>query len=267
MRTELMGLSKQSDPLVFTRAQIEWLLDHIGNEDGAIRDDLVYQLFARGFCSGGFNDEQKRFIAARATASAGLFTHIGERNGYFVYTRTFTALLGQLLLATDADDSFLTPQQLQTWLTWAIRYLQEENDWRGFVSGHGWAHAIAHGSDLLSAAVAHPAMTMDQLAQSLAVVANVLQRQQAPFLDDEEERLAMIIIEAARNHHYPRAAVTDFIKTTDEQLRQANDDALPTYYRLSAWKRVLQTIYFLEPTLQSVIEPLMTQYYQRNGYI
>ena len=268
MEQELRALAEQEDPLTFSTAQIEWLLAHIGDPDGAIRDGLVYQLLGRGFFAGGFSVEQKQLIAAQATANAGLFAGIGEQRGDLVYTRTFTALLGQLMLAADTQQSFLTAEQVQTWLTWALRYLHEENDGRGFVPEHGWAHAIAHGSDLLSAAVAHPAMTFPQLQQALAVVVDVLQRQTAAFLDDDEERLAMVIVGVARNAHYPRAEVLQFLAATTAQLfAMDNGSDWRSYYRVSAWKRVLQTLYFVAPSLQASVQPLLVQYYQRNGFL
>lgn len=73
MRKALASLLTKSDPLNFTASQIQWLLAHIGDPDGAIRDDLTYTLLARGFMAGGFNTGQKQLIARQTTAGEALF--------------------------------------------------------------------------------------------------------------------------------------------------------------------------------------------------
>ncbi|WP_225047238.1 DUF2785 domain-containing protein [Lacticaseibacillus kribbianus] len=261
----LRKLSTRPDPLHFTPRQVDWLLDHIGDLDGAVRDDLVSQLLARGFVAGGFTQEQKQAIAARVTAGNGLFAGIAEPVGDRVFTRTFTALLGQLLLSTDRTEPFLTTAQREIWLTWALRYLQTEQDWRAFVPGHGWAHGIAHGSDLLAAAVAVPTSGEAYAKAALLAVTDVLDRLTTPFEADEEERLAMVVLQAAAAHP---EGVRQYLIRTDAarwEAQAAGPDPEP-YYRLAAWQRILKTLYFLSNPLRETVTPLIRRYYKASGY-
>lgn len=96
---------------------------------------------------------------------------------------------------------------------------------------------IAHGSDLLAAAAAHPKITTAQLQQALDVVANVLAQQKKPFLDDEEERLAMVVLRVSQNSNHATDSIsrffneTDIIRWTDYTEHPHKNKA---YYRVSS---------------------------------
>ena len=269
MYQELVTLSLAKDPLRFTNNQCIWLLDHVGDPNSKIRDQLVYSLFARGFQTPGFTKHQKKLLADLATQRAQLFDGIDNPQSDKVFTRTFTALLGALFLDTDAREPFLTIKQRNTWLDWAINYLRLEQDWRGFIPEKGWAHAVAHGSDLASAAVAHPKVIPAQIKQALAIIPNILSWQKTPFLDDEKERLATIIQTASRSPQVQLKQITSVLAKTDQQ-RWADYDQNPSnlsaYYRLSAWKRILTSLYFIAPPLRPEVLPSIERYFRKMGY-
>ena len=270
MENELKKLLSMPDPLQFNQHQCEWLLDHIGDPNAEIRGNLVYSLLARGFLTEGFTTAQRKAIATRTTQQAQLFTGLNNSDNDKVFTRTFTALLGAILLETDSSKPFLTDKQIQTWIDWALKYLQVETDWRGYVPVKGWAHGIAHGSDLLAAAAAHPKITTAQLQQALDVVANVLAQQKKPFLDDEEERLAMVVLRVSQNSNHATDSIsrffneTDIIRWTDYTEHPHKNEA---YYRVSSWKRLMMTLYFMAPSMQPTLLPLVTKYFQKMGYL
>ena len=58
--------------------------------------------------------------------------------------------------------------------------------------GKGWAHAIAHGADALDALAKHPLLKKEDISRILHAVQHSLFRQ-VDYLDEEEERLAIII--------------------------------------------------------------------------
>lgn len=62
---------------------------------------------------------------------------------------------------------------------------------------------------------AHPKITTAQLQQALDVVANVLAQQKKPFLDDEEERLAMIILCVCQNLNQTTGSIRRFFNETN----------------------------------------------------
>lgn len=181
MENERKKLLSMPDPLHFTDHQCEWLLDHIGDPNAEIRANLVYFLLARGFSTEGFTTSQRKAMATRTTQRTQLFTGLNGSDNDNVFTRIFTDLLGAMLLEIDSSKPLLTDNQTQIWIDWALKYLQIETDWRGYVPIKGWAHGIAHGSDLLAAAAAHPKINTAQLQQALDVVANVLAQQKRVY--------------------------------------------------------------------------------------
>ncbi|EPC73472.1 hypothetical protein Lpp71_08677, partial [Lacticaseibacillus paracasei subsp. paracasei Lpp71] len=66
-------------------------------------------------------------------ATSTTFTGLNGSDNDNAFTRTFTALLGAILLETDSSKPFLTDNQTQTWIDWALKYLQIETDWRSYV--------------------------------------------------------------------------------------------------------------------------------------
>lgn len=269
MKAILTSLLNQTTA-TYSDQQCAWLVTHIGDLDSDIRDQLVFNSFCHGFLDHCFTNEQMRRIANDVTTKQLLFCGITGQNEDDIYTRTFTALLGSLMLHVDKENAFLSDFERQTWLAWSITYLNTEDDWRGFTQEHGWAHGIAHGSDLLTEAATHPSFSSIQLKQALDTVKNVLYKQTSPFLDDEEERLARVILAVSSNRKSDRHHTLNFIKQLNDELwsqyhtLDANNAA---YYRLSAWKRILMTLYFNDTTFQVAIKPMITQYFAEMGML
>ncbi|BDR58932.1 DUF2785 domain-containing protein [Xylocopilactobacillus apicola] len=257
MQNELKNYLSLPDPLTFSNQQVEWLIDHLGDLDGNIRDRLTYTLMGRGFMAHVFTMEQKQYITHTVIDENLLFKDIDKPQNDQVFLRTFIALLGALILESDAEEEFLSSNDRNTWFNWAIEYLKLENDWRGFIPGNGWAHAVAHGSDLLASAVSHP--DFFRFDDALEVVKNVLRRITDGFKDDEEERLAMVIISA-----YDKLALQDlksYLLETDQEIWNHNSGSNADYYCKTTWKRILTTIYFLQPQTKDLCYPLIMKHY------
>lgn len=268
MQNELEHLMAQPDPLSFSEAQIQWLLAHIGDPDGAIRDGLTYTLLARGFMAGGFTGAQKQAIARQTTDNEVLFAGQGLESD-LIFTRSFTALLGALILSADAESTFLTDGQRQIWFAQALKYLPSETDRRGYVPGHGWAHGIAHGSDFLAAAVQHPAFPPAQLPAAAQAVSAVLLATTAPFADDEEERLAVVWSSIAKLEG-GEASVIGQLQTCSQQVWTSYEQApaeVQYYYRVSTFKRVCEALFFLSPSLKAAAQAEIDFYFKRMGFL
>ncbi|WP_054662191.1 DUF2785 domain-containing protein [Lacticaseibacillus camelliae] len=267
MQQALEAKLNEADPLTFTGADVAWLIAHVGDLDGHIRDDLTFTLIARGVLAGGFTAAQQRRVNDAIVASKQIFSGIDAPQNNAVFLRSFTALIGSCILQADAQRPFLTRTDRGLWFQWALEYLYRERDWRGYVAGHGFAHALAHGSDLLAAALAHPLFGSARQEVVLGTVRAVLDRIIQPLAEDEEERLANALKQGLQAHTLSQATLTHFLTATDQALWQGADSERAAGYRLSAWKRVLQTLYFLAPSLQQACLPLLRHYYRENGYL
>jgi hypothetical protein len=75
--------------------------------------------------------------------------------------------------------------------TWLLR----EHDLRGWVPGHGWAHAVAHGADALGSLAASPHLGGPELEVLLDVVAErLLLPVERLFVAGEPDRLAAAVV-------------------------------------------------------------------------
>lgn len=142
--------------LIFTNAKVNLLFKNIGNLNPTIRDDFVYTLFARGFLESAFTHEQEQNVINAFIKEKGLFQDIDKPENDGVFLRSFSALLGSVILEKDKETKILTATDRNILFDWSIDYLMHEKDYRSFVETKGWSHSVAHGSDFLSAALSHP---------------------------------------------------------------------------------------------------------------
>jgi hypothetical protein len=78
----------------------------------------------------------------------------------------------------------------------AIEYLLDEPDRRGFVPDLGWINATAHAADLLKFLVRNPLTGVDEHRRVLHALQALLTRGEGPvFVDDEEDRLVLVVVD------------------------------------------------------------------------
>jgi len=242
MQNELEELINQdSGKITFDASQIDYMLQNIGNLDPHLRDDVVYTLFARGFFENSFTSDQKAKIVTNFISSKNLFKGIDQPKNDLIFLRTFSALLGSLILDDDKKHSILNATERKTLFDWSICYLQEEKDFRGYVKGKGWAHSVAHGSDFLGSTLSHPDFTTNNAADIFAIIKTVFENMQGPFIDDEEQRLAFAFFEGVHFGKISTAEFNSFINCFNSKIYQqlAENDRI-SWHRLSSWLKLLQ---------------------------
>lgn len=106
---------------------------------------------------------------------------------------SFSALVITLILGRDLKKRSLPELLVVEAIHRSIHYLSLEKDYRGFVNTKGWAHAVAHGSDLLTEAIKHPLMMDSQLLCSALKSLKCCLHTEYALIDDEEERMLPVI--------------------------------------------------------------------------
>ncbi len=171
---------------------IRTMLSNIGSTDSELRDELIYIAFGKLITQNMLTSLQEQHILAACLDEEHLFYKIGETETDSVFTRSFSALVIALQLNKDRVAGTLPEELVEQALSSSILYLQKEVDTRGFVDGKGWAHSIAHGADLLTAAIKHPSFSMDLADSCLAAIQCCLYKE-AIYIDDEDERLVFAV--------------------------------------------------------------------------
>jgi hypothetical protein len=105
--------------------------------------------------------------------------------------------------------------------TWFLR----ERDERGYVPGHGWAHAIAHGADALGALARSPHCGAGELLVVLDVIGDRVTREpeDSVWYSGEPDRLAMTTIHVLGRGLVPDELVEPWLDRIADAARPRRD--------------------------------------------
>ena len=173
----------------------------LGSTDPVVRDEIAYPILATWVSEGVYDD----LLAGLGDGMAmGLVRGLGESGTDSVFRRSFSALVLAECLERDNAQSLLPPGKILEWGDRVSGWLVRERDVRGFVPGRGWAHAIAHGADALSALADSPHLGLNELTVVLDVLADrVLLETPAPLSSGEPDRLARATMTVLRRRLVP----------------------------------------------------------------
>ena len=226
MYQELLRKIAEEKPS-YRQEELQWLLDHLGDPNPEIRDELVFTSLARGIQEELFTREQFHFIAEMVLSDGGLDKEI-DKTGSSTLERSFRALIYANLLSADGTEHSIFYQVLQTdirntMLDQGLDYLSKEQDTTGFSSQYGWVHAFAHGSDLLTEVVCHPDFPKNRVHEVFDLLSQLFKRISIRFIDDEDWRLARVIYEPILQGKLEQEQVASWIKTVDFPIEERED--------------------------------------------
>ena len=226
----------------YSREEIQWLLEHLGDPSPEIRDELVFTSLARGIQEELFSLEQFQFISEEVSSDEGLYKEINSR-GVSALKRSFRALIYANLLSCDGTKESLYYQQLSspirvTMLNQGLHYLSKEKDTTGFSSQYGWVHAFAHGADLLTEVVCHPDFPKNRVHEVLDILGQLFKRITIRFTNDEDWRLARVLYEPILQGKLEQEQVASWIKTVDFPIEERED-----FHKFSNFRSCLLEVY------------------------
>lgn len=206
---------------------LTYMLDHIGHPDPYIRDTLIYSGFCELILNDHLTDSQLTLIATTCCDDEHLFFNIGEQQSDSVLIRSFSALATQLVLYKDCNKRFLSEDIAEQVLSKSIDYLKFELDFRGYIESKGWAHSVAHGSDLLARAVLHPLFSKVTTTDSILTIVEKCLCTDYAYIDEEDERM-LAIIDALLEKGLAEATLLHWLKN----LAQVQYDEHLKHYRV-----------------------------------
>ena len=172
-----------------TKQLMKAVLDNVGNVNSLIRENMMgvhdrlveEEHFSKDECA-------QLFYASLDNMQKGL----GNKGDDTVFCRAFSSLYLGFIVDMDEQLGLLSDEQYIQALDTAVDYMLREADRRSFVKGKGWAHAPAHGADLLCCIVGHPKFPVAQAGRILDVIKYHITAQEA-YTAGEESRFAHII--------------------------------------------------------------------------
>jgi hypothetical protein len=164
------------------------LTELLGSPDPHVRDELALEVLCNWVSRGVYDD---LLTGLGDGMAAGLGVGLGERETDSVFRRSFSALILGECIARDNQRPLVPGGKILEWGDRVATWLLRERDLRGFVPGKGWAHAAAHGADVLAALAGSEAMGRLELTVLLDVIADRLVTDTGDRLvHGEDDRLA-----------------------------------------------------------------------------
>jgi len=218
---------------------INHMLAFIGHTDAELRDKLIYSTFAKWAEMEMISPTQMKQILDTALRDTHLFFDIGKVNTDSVFTRAFSSLLIPIAMHVHNKNPFLTNEDIETIKNAVLRYVALEKDYRGYVDGYGWAHAVAHISDAL-AALAGLLTNKESLRDILQGIHLLACNCESVYAAEEDERLVTAFMSVANHRIFTAQELIEFIKRPQE----ITSDSLKNYYLSVNLKHFKRSLYF-----------------------
>lgn len=241
MRKKLQRRVTEEKPS-YSREEIQWLLEHLGDPSPEIRDELVFTSLARGIQEELFSLEQFQFISEEVSSDEGLYKEIDSR-GVSALKRSFRALIYANLLSADGAKESLYYQQLPSpiraaMINQGLHYLTKEKETTGYSHQYGWVHAFAHGADLLTEVICHPSFTKSDIAEAFEIIGKIFKYVEIRFTNDEDWRLARAFYQPILRGKIEPSLLTAWLQTVEFPLKEVND-----FHKFSNFRSCLLEIY------------------------
>jgi len=200
----------------------------LASTDAELRDEIAYSILTQWLYV-------KRIVPAGLRAEliaewiANLRYGIGDRGKDSVLRRSFSALMLAVAAALDNEAAYLDRVGYKALLDAAMKYLQAEQDTRGFDADKGWLHSVAHSADLLKFLGRSRHLQKGEQAVILTGIAGKLAQVDHVLVHGEDERLARAVVSIVARPDVDMPAFRAFLAA----LGQVRGDGLPAVADLS----------------------------------
>jgi hypothetical protein len=225
------------EPFPFAQA----LMQNFSSTDGELRDEMSYMLLASGIIDRQkLSPAQLEKLLAQALDQQHLFFRIGEVNTDSVFMRSFSNLIVAAILYSDSRKPAFQPSTIKGTRDALVRYAHQERDWRGYIEGKGWAHAMAHLADALDECAQNPTMTAQDRKEILQTLSKLVTLPEALY-HEEDIRLATIAYHIILGRQLDDNSLSAWLKSC--YIPREPDVA--SWTRITNAKNFLRSLYFL----------------------
>lgn len=215
--------------LYISQDQLDYLLDNIGNIDSDIRDDLIYNLLFLLLNNGVFTEYQFNYIVKYIIKNNFLITDDFSMNINSVIKRSFSYLAVSLLLSFDNYRyskyySKIEDKDLNYFIKMGISCLNCEISNIGYVEKYGWIHSISHLSEFILSIIKHFKFDDMYITDIIEGIFCCLTKQKEVFKDEDEKRIALIILYLLDNNKFSFENFKNFINNFNNFYKEKSLD-------------------------------------------
>lgn len=218
------------------------LIAMLGSPDAHERDEVAFSVLACWIGSGAYDD---LLVSLGDSVCTGLHSGLGEQGTDSVFRRSFSALVLTCCVERDNAAHLVPVDSVMSWAEQGLNWYTREADLRGYVDGKGWAHAIAHGADLLGALSLSRHLDTDQLGVLLNVVSErLLAPTSTVLVDGEDDRLAYAVLTLCHRNRVDAEWLEEWVAALAEEIAAVPvppGEPVPPHVR-NAWQ-FLRTLY------------------------
>lgn len=234
------NLSQQEKENLF-----ESMLENIGTTDGYLRDNIYLMRLVEMLESEPFTNE--KLIAYTEICLEQIKYGLGEINSDSVFKRSFSALVLYYLAVINQQRNFLSNDLKQQIMQESIYLFKNEQDIRGYVKGKGWAHSIAHYSDLIAGLVTsdfYDSKYNEEILDVLNINLQKLNVDKSCYIDDEEERMLFIVFAMLDKQRISEEAYINWLNDSNKLMLNQTSKNLEGFRIRTNYKHFYQSMYF-----------------------
>ncbi|MBL0847750.1 MULTISPECIES: DUF2785 domain-containing protein [Mammaliicoccus] len=246
------------------------LMSNIGNVDSDIREKTT-ETICLLILNNKLTDIQVEKILYRSLKNLNI--DLGNNDSDSVFLRSFSSLILASIVENDIKNKHFEKGIYNKIFNAAIFYYEKEQDIRGYILNKGWAHSIAHGSDLISICIesdfylnTHNTTIMNLISNNLFK----LTKDSLPYIDNEDER-QVFIIESLLEKGLSDIDLINWINDIQVKLNQIDSEGVKYYRILKNITDMYETLYFrlkfknqckkTQLTIESKLEELFLKTY------
>lgn len=170
-------------------------MTNIGSTDAELRDDLILSFLYVLITERHLSEDDIRRLLDICLCEDHLFYKLGEEGDDSVFNRSFTVLIIRWIIHYDNEyGGLLSKNEMMRVFESVISYVRLEKDMRGFDSGHGWAHSLAHAATALRTLALSEYIGKKELLELLEVVKEKASIDYHVYITDESERMVMVVV-------------------------------------------------------------------------
>jgi len=185
------AIPESVNPTQFVLAAIPLL----GESEGEFRERHVYGTLHRWIISEAIDAQGLREIHLALLGEETLFSGIGEMGTDSAFLRAFAVLLLVPTLTMHRNQAYLSSTEIERTSIDLARYLREEKDHRGYVSGENWwAHGVAHAADAVGQLFQCSELQIEFIVLLLEAIAQAMSPDTAVYAHEEDARMATAVL-------------------------------------------------------------------------